>query len=397
MRYMKHAPFGYPDIGNWVSEYINYFEQLTNEYEYHIITVHPGLKNNISQFEINNIHYHIINSNSNLLFDYFNHKLKIDERLNYSRFRNAIKKITTKINPDLVIVCGAENPQYSLAALDLKKYTVYVILQTLLNSKKRIELNVGTQYRRTCETNIIKSVKYIGVNNYEEYKYVKELNSSAIIFRNIFPVSIPPSYNEEKDTDFVFFANTITKFKGIEDALEALAIIKNNGRQCNLRVIGSFENSYYSKIKDLLLRKNIVNDVDFIGYCQNIMDVYRIVQKSRNILLPSITAPLNSTVKEAMFMGIPIIMYETEASKRINSTESLLITAQMENITDLSNKMIFALDNIGICNKMAQKAKVYAQLNFSGNAAGKLLQNIVCSICNPNIHINKDLLYTSNF
>lgn len=395
MKFMHHPLFGYPDIGNWVSEYIKYFEKFTNEYEYHIITVHPGLKQRLCEFEVSNMYYHIINSNSNLFFDYINQRMKIDERLNYSRYRSLIKKISKKINPDLVIVCGAENPQYSWAALDLESYPVYLILQTLLNSEKRIALNIGSQYRRMCEAEIIKSAKYIGVNNDDEYGYVKRNNNVALTFKNLFPSKIPPFFNENKDTDFVFYANGITKFKGIEDALKALSILKRNGRTCRLRIIGSIEMSYYLTIKKIVFENDIADIVEFTGYCQNIEVLYRIVQRSRNILLPSITAPLNSTVKEGMFMGIPIIMYETEASKQINAIEPILITAQMENIEDLSNKMLFALDNVDICNMMAKKAVAYAQLHFSGNAAGGLLQNIIEAICNSNCDkdIDKSLLY----
>lgn len=398
MKYIGHPLYGYPDIGNWISEYIKYFESFTDNYEYHIITVHPGLKCNLAEFEINKIHYHVINSNDNLIFDYLTFKLKVDDRNNYTRFRKHIVTIARSADPDLVVVCGAENPQYSWSALDLAEYPVYVVLQTLLNSEKRIALNVGSPYRRFCEAEIIKSAKYIGVSSDDEYIYVIANNPSAIIFKNLFPSRIPPIYKEEKDTDFVFFANAITKYKGIEDALRALAILKNKGRTCKLRVVGSFDVSYFKEIESLISDCDITDFVEFTGYCQSMDDVYRYVQKSRNILLPSITAPFNSTVKEGMFMGIPIIMYETEVSVQINAEEKVLITARMEDVQDLADKMIYAIDNVEKCAMIAKQAYAYALSHLGGCAAGRLLQDVIKTLSDNTCktEIDKTILYKLN-
>ena len=69
MKILKHPEYGYPDQGSWVSEYVEYFESHTDEYEFHLITVHPGVKDPITEFSFSDIHYHVINSSSNLLID----------------------------------------------------------------------------------------------------------------------------------------------------------------------------------------------------------------------------------------------------------------------------------------------------------------------------------------
>ena len=120
-------------------------------------------------------------------------------------------------------------------------------------------------------------------------------------------------------------------------------------------------------------------------------EVYHYVQKSRNILLPSITAAFNSTVKEGMFMGIPIIMYDTEISHMINSIVPTLITAQMENVGDLAEKMLYALDNEEVCGRMAKTAQTYANTHYSGSAAGELLIKVFDEICGNQNY--KDMIY----
>ena len=58
---------------------------------------------------------------------------------------------------------------------------------------------------------------------------VLNVNSSANIFEFWFPTQRPPETLEQKLIyDFVFFAKNVSNIKGIEDTLEALAILKKN-------------------------------------------------------------------------------------------------------------------------------------------------------------------------
>ena len=97
------------------------------------------------------------------------------------------------------------------------------------------------------------------------------------------------------------------------------------------------------------------------------------VMKARIAVLPGITAPFNSTVRETMFMGIPTIVYGNDVIDAINNEKMNLLTATKEDITDLGRKMLYALDHPELMEKMAERAKTYAQNHFSVEAVGKRL------------------------
>ena len=109
-------------------------------------------------------------------------------------------------------------------------------------------------------------------------------------------------------------------------------------------------------------------------------DMYREVQKARVVVVPGITAMLNSTVREAMLMKKPVVLYETEATIKINREKQCLIVAKMKDIEDLSNKMLLAIENTELANEVALNGFEYAKSHYSNNKIGLKLANNIKSI-----------------
>ena len=125
-------------------------------------------------------------------------------------------------------------------------------------------------------------------------------------------------------------------------------------------------------------------------------DMYRQVQKSHYAVLPGITAPLNSTVRESMFMRMPTIVYNNDAIQKINTDMHCLFAAKMEDYEDLALKMVFCLDNPLEALKSANNAFDYAQKNLSNNQIGKTVVaniNAIINYTQKGTPIPEDLLY----
>ena len=140
----------YQDFAIWVSDYIEEFEKHL-EYEFHIVSPHAGMKRRFVHFEQNGIFFHFFKCTHNLIYSKVHSLFHLDEKNNYKQNREKIKELVAEINPDLVILCGAENPYYSLGVLDVKCKPIYVILQTLLNDPKRIAAKIASPYRIKME------------------------------------------------------------------------------------------------------------------------------------------------------------------------------------------------------------------------------------------------------
>lgn len=366
----------YYDFAVWVSDYILEFEKH-KEYEFHIIAPHRGMIKQKQSFVLNNVHYHFYKCDGNYVQDYINGKLHIEEKNNYKNNRNKIKSIIETIRPNLVLLCGAENPYYSTGVLDVNEIPVYTILQTLLNDPKRIEMGVGTSYRRRMELDIFRHSQYFCTTGERAIEKIRETNEDAVILPAMFPTHRPTVViPEKKDYDFVFFAKIVKNNKGIEDALQALAIVKKTHCDVSLNVIGKCVVDYRTILDSLIMQLDLQDNVHFSGFYDSIEDTYSNVVKSKAAVLPGITAGLNSTVRESMFMGLPTVCYETTATTNINKDKACLLTAPMGNVAELAKQMLITIEDKGSSLKIAANGKEYAERVFGNEAiVNELLDN----------------------
>ncbi|MDD4729685.1 MAG: glycosyltransferase [Dysgonamonadaceae bacterium] len=370
------------DVGAWNTVFCDIFSRH-GEYEFYVVSFHYGMKKKIQRFDENGVHYIFLKQNLSLIQIIINKFTHYVEKNDYKNYQRKVLQAITGIDPVLVILCGAENPIYSASVLDIPKKPIFVIIQTLLSSKKRIEMNVGSEYRRDVEKRIIKHANYFGTNDNEEINYIKSINPKAKIYSFVFPTFIPPLYNnEKKESDFVFYARGISKFKGIEDALDAFAIVKQQHPHIIMNVIGSCSLSYLDILKKKCDNLNILNNVNFCGFFNSMEDAFRQVQKSRCILVPGITASLNSTIREGMFMRIPTVCYETEATKIINKDNKCLFTAITGDVPGLASQMRFVINNVSDVSRIVSNALEYAQTHFGINAVEASLMDTIHSVLN---------------
>lgn len=366
-------PIRYSDFALWVSDYITEFEKY-DVLDVHIIAPHKGMKKDVQSFDIDNTHYHFIKCDGSIWQDVVNKWFHLQQINNYATIRKKIKSITDSVNPDIVLLCGAENPYYSLAVLDVKNKPVYVILQTLLNDPKRIEMGVGTEYRRNVELEVFKHAGYFCTSDDKAINTIKRANNKAVFLPSGFPTHRPcVPLDIEKESDFVFFSRIITKNKGIEDVLAALAIVKNEVPSVSLNIIGGCKPDYLPFLQNEVIRLGIQDNVRFLGFFQSIEDTYAHVATGRVVVVPGITASLNSTVRESMFMGLPTICYETPGTKKINKEKQCLLTAPLNDTQGLAEIMLFAVNNGEKAKQIANNGKAYAEEVFSNAAIVRTL------------------------
>lgn len=381
-RMLGKEPIGYDDSAIWTSDFIMEFEKH-NEIEFHILGQHKGMKKSFQHFVHNGIYYHFYKSDGGLLSNYIKSKFQLDQKDNYLQNRRRARRVIDTIKPDLILLCGAENPHYGAVVLDINTIPICVILQTLLNDPKRIEMNVGTSYRRGMELKIFKHAQYFFTTSEQARKMVIEHNTKAEVFPVGFPTHQPTiTISEKKDCDFVFFARKVLKNKGIEDVLTALSIVKKSHPNVVLHVIGYCPDDYFCFLNNLINKLGLQDNVCFLGYFTRIEDSYSKVVRAKVVVVPGITASLNSTVRESMLMGMPTICYETESTAEINRENCCLLTARACDIENLANTMAFAIENPMELTNIARNGYYYAKKCFSNEAIVNELLDICLDIIN---------------
>lgn len=368
---------GYFDFGAWITVFASEFPEYP-KYEFHIIAPHYGLKKDIMSFETAGVYYHFYKTDGSLLANFFDARLKLRIRDDFAKNRQRIKQILVGIKPKLVVVSGAENPYYSLSALDIENLPVLVLLQTVLNNPKSISYNVGSDYNRKTELRVLKKCTYFGCPGMMYYNCLKTINPNAIVFKQFFPIKTPPVLEKQThEFDFVFYASVITKNKGIEDLVKAFAIVCRKYPNTTLNIIGRWPAGYKDKIETTIVSFGIKENIHYNEYFPKHLDVFRQIKKSRYVVVPGITALINSTVLEPMFMKMPVITYATTGTPYLNRKKQSVLLAENENFHDLADKMIYALENEAAMMQIAENGYQTVNTEFSpSEISGQLIKNI---------------------
>lgn len=368
---------GYFDFGAWISVFASEFPKYP-EFEFHIIAPHYGLKKKITSFIYDDVYYHFYKTDGSLFSNFIDSRLKLKQKSNYLANRQRTKRILTEIRPKLVVVSGAENPYYSLSALDIKNTPVLVLLQTVLNNPKSISYNVGSDYNRKTELRVLKNCTYFGCPGVMYYNCLKTINPHAIVFKQFFPIKTPPVLEKHThEFDFVFYASVITKNKGIEDLVKAFAIVCRRYPNTTLNIIGRWPVGYKNTIETTIVSYGINENIHYNEYFPEHLDVFHQIMKSRYAVVPGITALINSTVLEPMFMKIPVITYATTGTPYLNRKRQSVLLAENENFYDLADKMIYALENEAAMMQIAENGYQTVNTEFSpSEISGLLIKNI---------------------
>ena len=370
---------GRPDVPNidaapWISTFIDGIKKYGEDLELHVMSSCVGMKYIYQDYSIDDVAYHIFNYDLPILYKATDKLFNIVQRLDYRIYRKRMSKIIERVKPDLIVLSGAENPEYSWSVLDHLEIPTFVILQTLLSSPRRIRLNVGTPYRRKIEQQIFANCQFFTFSEDGAYDVIKSLNKKAICFDFEFSTLPPPIYEGiKKQFDFVFVSGSLNKFKGIEDTIKAFGIFSKCHPNSTLDVIGFCWPDYQKYLDELVIESGVYGKVFFEGRFQEKNDMFKQVQKSKILVVPGITATLNTTVREGMFVGMPTIQYETSASLKINKKNFCLLAAKMEDFEDLAKKMIYLYENPEYACQMARNGMEYANNNFTTDAVGKML------------------------
>lgn len=369
--------FYFPNVPVWYMDYVDQFRKHP-EYEYHIVAPFKQLKHNIEEYtDSTGIHFHFYRLDSNYIVETYKKITNSDERNDYERIRQYGRQIFNKVKPDIIVLCGAENQDYSGLVLEAGDTPTVVIVETLLNDTNRKNLGIGNDYRRGLEKRIFQKCDYFITTIREWGSYIKSQNPNAQIVPIKF-VSHEPVIIEDAEIkyDFVFFARSVSKQKGGLDLIRAMADVCDKRPVATLNIIGKVDENLRDDIEQIIKENKLERNIHFQGFNKNIEDTYRQVQEAKVVVVPGITNTFNSTIREAMFMRKPTICYENEVIEAVNQVKTCLITARMGDVASLSQKMLYSLDNSDYIKAIAQNGYEYAKDNFSNDLIGNQMINL---------------------
>ncbi|MDP3150336.1 MAG: glycosyltransferase family 4 protein [Ignavibacteria bacterium] len=362
----------YFDFAPWITNLIREFENF-KDIELHVVAPIKGLKQFTSEFEMRGIFYHFFKVRHTSVPNKFYLGIKTKFLLN----RYFVKKFINGIKPDIVNLIGTENPYYSITTLDIKNTPVYVSAQTVYTNPDR------KKYSDSCiklfwdvEMSIHKKEKYFGCHGRMHRDLLLNNNPNAIIFKMFFPMEKPQQVKQVlKIYDFVFFGGIVKK-KGIEDLIEALAIVKNEKSNVTLNIVGKCPESYMNFLLNKINELDLSNNIVFTDYFPVHSDMHQHIVQSHFAVLPLKLDVIASSVIEAIFLGLPLVTYKTSGTPYLNKNGESVLLANIGDIEMLAKQMLKLLNSPTLAKQLSKNARSFVEKEFDNtNSAKRLVSN----------------------
>ncbi len=340
----KRETLEYRDTAVWVSNAIKEFEKY-DDIDLTVVFPHLAINGTYQEFTNNKIHYKCFRSEDDCLVSFIKKRFFHKSEKIYRNNRRIISNFVKQISPDIVHVIGAENPYYSLSALDIpKSIPVVVSLQTLMNDPTfRDNYNIDKDdyvYRSRIEAEVIKRSDYIAstVQNFKDY--VKQYIKQDAIFLHM-PLAVGQNVDltpVDKEYDFVYFATNIAKTA--DYAIEAFILACKRYPKLSLNLSGYCAPEYRLKLEAILKEHGLVENVTFTGSQLTHEDVIRQIKKSRFALLPQKIDLISSTIREAMACGLPVVTTITPATPGLNKDRESILLSEKGDYQAMANNML---------------------------------------------------------
>lgn len=327
-KFSDHAP--------WVSNMIKDLEKR-GDIELHVAGPHIRLKRAIEEFEIRDVSYHFFRAEISSFFRLVGN-YKVWKKL--QRSCHYMKKILEKVEPDIVVLSGAENPTTSISILAANNYPRLCLCQTVYNDDNLDGFFKRDKLHMDLERDIISSLDHVGVYSKKHYLLIRGLGYKKNIYRFSYPTPfLQENPSIEKKYDFVNYAANHGSVKGTQDSIKAMALLKDEKPNVTLNIVGKVDEQLMVELKSLIDQYSLQKNVFFTPAFENRDELLEHIQQSHYAVLPCKNDFISGTTVESMMLGIPAVVYKTAGTPSLNNEKECVLIAENGDVNDLANKM----------------------------------------------------------
>lgn len=167
--------------------------------------------------------------------------------------------------------------------------------------------------------------------------------------------------------------------KGVDITLQALANLKNKGLTSWVyTIVGSGDQQ--SILVDIMKKHNLQNDVEFTGDLSH-DTVYQKLQKADIFCLPSYREAFGIVYLEAMVHGLLTIGVKGQGPQAFIKHEKTGLLVEPNRVDDLTNKLLYVLENRKKMQLIAAAGKKYVLENFTWEKHAEKLISVYKEVC----------------
>lgn len=336
----------------WISKTVPTFE-ARDDIELHIIAPHEYISG-LKEYEQDGVHYHFFNPHMPILGRHWPAVFRWDILTNFRHNKKVVGKLVDQISPDVIHLQGAENPYYSATILPLiGKYPIVVNLQRI-NKKFLTNPDTANTQRANIEKEIWDRAENFTIRTKTmKFDFLSYKHTANMFWVNYAMDGLEP-IKSEKIYDLVYFAR-VCKEKGIEDLLEAFAIVVSSIPSAKLCIVGGTNESYKSLLVKranlLMINTNLI----WMGQLPQQSDVHMVASKAKVSVLPTHNDIISGTIIESMQLGLPVVSYKTGSIPELNEEKENVLLVDRGDIQGLARNIIRLLTDEELCSTMSQR------------------------------------------
>lgn len=359
-RLLNKRPTQYEDNAPWNLNILKELEKY-DELEVHVVAPHPGMKKKREDFSLRGVAYHFFQCDSAFPYSYLRRRMEVKGKEPYRRNREVISDIINGIHPDIVNLVGAENPYYASAVIGLDGFPVMLSCQTVYSNPTRREHDKNfSQLRWDVEQEIFRKVDFFACLGPLHRDLVLEYRKDAVVFKMVFPYKPFPTLKEvEKKYDFVFFAQTVSVKKGADNAVEALALVKQQYPDVSLLIVGANKDPFKTLLNNRIEELGLTENVSFHDFFPRQEDMLQYVKQARFAVLPIKMDIVSGTVLQAMTMGLPVVTHITSGTPLLNKEAECVLLSEINDNKQTAKNMIALMDSSELAEKLRQNSLKY--------------------------------------
>jgi len=249
-------------------------------------------------------------------------------------------------------------------------YSVYSFLRKELGDRPEPEL----QAQFKIQEELLMRCQRIQLISQSERNYLSEHFPQYLPKTEVLPlgISLPIEWWQPANSNEFLYVGRLSDYKGIEDLIKALHLIRQSGQQMTLNIVGKGQDRYEAHLRQLVQSMNLGACVQFHGWRPS-PEVRQLMRCATCLVVPSRREAYGMVALEAMAIGTPLIVSRAGGLAELVS-DACALTFEAGNIKALEMALYTALKKPALIRSLATRGHERALTFEWGQLAPRYLR-----------------------
>lgn len=170
------------------------------------------------------------------------------------------------------------------------------------------------------------------------------------------------------------FVGAVIPRKGLEYAIEALSLLRQDGYSVCLYIVGMGDPDYQDYLKERIRALHLESYCRFLGYVGNKEKLLALYRSSDIFILPTLGEGFPRVLYEAFSQSLPIVVSRIESIERTLGSYAPLIYAEPRNPWSIADGIRLLLRHHELRRHLIRKGREWVAQQLTGNHAQQFLQ-----------------------